>query len=120
MIQETGLHEAQHRRGAVMYEVITFVRETKRLAIRISEKVKQRRDALVNAGKCLVCEEQIHGASRRGDCATCRQYLRRMVERGETTEMELIKKGKLCEMSPLTTGRKTKSKARSELRAELA
>lgn len=57
--------------------------ELRSVAIRINKDVLSKRDKLVDARICLVCEEPLGDRpSRRGECPTCRQYTTRKIERG--------------------------------------
>lgn len=84
--------------GKRAMQVITVVTEMKRVAVRIAKAVKERRDKLVAARICLVCEEPIGDKpSRRGECPSCRAFTSRNVERGIVTETDLIRDGQLLE-----------------------
>lgn len=87
--------------------------ELRRVAIRISKDVLAKRDKMVAARICLVCEEPLGDKpSRRGECPTCRQYTTRKIERGLITETELIREGKLLERPDEPRGGHNKAHAK--------
>lgn len=89
------------------------IKELRSVAIRISKEVKAKRDKLVEARICLVCEEPLGDKpSRRGECPTCRQYTTRKIERGMCTENDLIRDGKLLETPPVPRGGNVKAHAK--------
>jgi hypothetical protein len=98
-------------------QVFTLLMEFKRVAVRISKEVKQRRDQLLSQRICLVCEQKYEGATRRGECHTCRQFTIRMVERGEASENDLIRDGKLTELPEKKKGGRKAHSKRQQLRA---
>ena len=71
--------------------------ETRLVTIRIPAAIKKERDAKVGKRVCLVCEEKIKTASRRGLCPACRAFVRRVIASGQKTEEQLIRSGKLLE-----------------------
>lgn len=97
-------------------QVMNAVMEWKTVAIRITKDVKERRERLVENRICLVCEEKIKGPVRRGECATCRAYTSRLVERGIQTEESLIREGKLLEKPTDHVGGKKAHAKRQALR----
>lgn len=87
------------------------------MTIRISKIGKERRDRLLASGLCLVCENQVaKGAKRRGLCSACRQFVRRMIDKGERTEESFIREGKLLERDDSRGGLQATEK-RKALRA---
>lgn len=79
-------------------QVVNEVVEIRTVTIRISKQGRERRDRLLKSKLCLVCEEAVaKGAVRRGCCAACRQYITRMVAKGEASVESFIRDGKLLE-----------------------
>lgn len=94
-------------------QVITTVMERRSVAIRIAKEVKEKRDLMLKSRICLVCEEPMQpGMSRRGECPACRQYTRRLVDRGIKTEEQLIREGKMTEIDLTPTGKSRKAHAK--------
>lgn len=97
-----------------MEEVMAIRRtETKRISLR--KEAKERRDALVAAGKCLGCECELSTAKRvsRGLCVTCYAATRYAIRRGRTTDEELLRRGMI--LPPDTGGQKPVNSFTSEL-----
>lgn len=84
------------------------------VAIRISKAGKEKRERLLANNCCLICEEQLEtGKKRRGLCTACRQFVRRMIARGERTEESFIRNGELLEPDDSRGGRKASDKRRA-------
>lgn len=88
------------------------------MAIRIAEDVRKRVDQLLQAGKCLGCEEvpSETGTVRCGQCDRCYNRSLRRIERKEVSRTELIRRGMM--LPPGKPGPKTDDRYTQKL-AEL-
>jgi hypothetical protein len=75
---------------SVMFEAV----EVRLVKVEIAEHVLEKREALVDAGKCIRCEESLEGKQvRKGCCPACYTMGLRDLEKRATTKRELVTSG---------------------------
>lgn len=83
-------------------EVLIEERTVKKVPIRVSPEGEKHRDEMLAQGRCLGCGEKLNpkDENKRGLHPKCYGAYRRAVKRGETTEKEVVRNGKMLEPSP--------------------
>ncbi len=96
-------------------EIVMVVKHMETKRIRVPKEARERRDQLVEDGRCIGCEEPLAEGTRvtRGLCATCYATAMNHIRKGRITEAELMRLGYL--LPPKKGGRKPTNKFTKQL-----
>lgn len=95
------------KKGASVMEVLIEERIVKKVSIRVSADGEKHRDKMRSECRCLGCGEKFSAAElteagkvKRGLHNRCYEAFRRARDRGEVTEKEMVRNGKMLEPDP--------------------
>lgn len=100
-LERNGTDGTSNERASVM-EVWILERTVKKSPVKIPPEIERQNDRLKADGICLGCGDKIPPKvkDKRGLHPKCYEAYRRAVSRGETTEKEMLRSGKILPASP--------------------